>query len=79
MVINITMNPDYAGRKALPDNLKILFRTVAMVLILLQVLPDIILVSDIFLYSVGFHDARQLSKKIVTCLKLASEQVKIKN
>ena len=66
--IFITMNPagkGYGGRQKLPDNLKQLFRPVAMSK------PDNEQIAEVILFSEGFKQAKSLGRKLVAIFNLS--------
>ena len=69
MGIFVTMNPGYAGRSQLPDNLKQLFRQMAMVK------PDKDMIAQVTLYSQGYKTAERLSSKMVSLFELCGSQL----
>ena len=68
--IFVTLNPagkGYGGRSRLPDNLKALFRPVAMSK------PDNELIAEVVLYSEGFMTAKELGRKMVSLFTVSSQ------
>nr|ADI46856.1 DHC1bf [Volvox carteri f. nagariensis] len=68
--IFVTLNPagkGYGGRSRLPDNLKQLFRSIAMTV------PNNELIAEVLLLSEGFNHAKDLARKLVSLFSLSRE------
>ena len=68
-VIFITMDPRYPGRTELPDNLKSLFRLVAMMSLDLGMIAEIMLVSE------RFKDFKPLARKMISIYCIMVQQM----
>lgn len=64
--ICITMNPGYAGRSELPENLQQLFRPISMVV------PDMRLITEVMIQSEGFKEAKVLGQKLTSLFSLCN-------
>lgn len=74
--IFITLNPagkGYGGRQKLPDNLKQLFRPVAMTK------PDVDLIAEVIMFSEGFKEAKSLGRKLVSVFNLSRSVIYLLN
>ncbi|TSK77047.1 Dynein heavy chain 2, axonemal [Bagarius yarrelli] len=65
----LSLDPGYAGRTELPDNLKSMFRPISMVV------PDSTLIAEITLFGEGFNNCKLLAKKVFTLYSLAVQQL----
>lgn len=63
------MNPGYAGRTELPDNLKSMFRSISMMV------PDSKLIAEITLFGEGFRDTLNLANKVYVLFLLCRQQL----
>ena len=64
-----TLNPTYAGRTELPDNLKAILRPVAMMA------PNLILIAEVILASEGFGNGRGLAQRTILIYRLMQQQL----
>ena len=61
----LTLNPNYEGRKELPESMRALFRPIAMMV------SDIGIVTQVCLFVAGYSDSVNLAGKLVTLYNLA--------
>lgn len=71
--IFLTMNPGYAGRTQMPDDLKTHYRTMAMVI------PDFRMIQEVMLYAEGFRNAHELARKSDSFFQIAHAQLSKQN